>query len=225
YITLPPYHVAAPLLHNITTYEPPPPRWKPTIIDKVFSLCHNESPKKLSSRTPLPSCLECRCRVARNAAAKSPESMWPPPIATLAAGDYCCRHLIKQFKTLKAMADQALYVDQLENLLDNFMLSLNTEIDDDSIEEKAIILSYIGSLYLHAELEGKWPINVDHLFVAVIPISKLTLSMLSPIWFGLCKHKADWILYVTLVPQLDDIEICFTVAKLKWIPSDRHKTP
>ncbi|GKB60612.1 hypothetical protein Tco_0916798 [Tanacetum coccineum] len=28
--------------------------------------------------------------------------------------------------------------------------------------------------------------------------------------FGLCKHKADWILYVTLVPQLDDIEMCFT---------------
>lgn len=30
---------------------------------------------------------------------------------------------------------EALYVDELENLLDDFMLSLNTEIDDGSIEE------------------------------------------------------------------------------------------
>ncbi|GJY17613.1 hypothetical protein Tco_0389104 [Tanacetum coccineum] len=62
---------------------------------------------------------------------------------------------------------KALYVDELENLLDDFMLSLNTEIDEGSIEEK--------------ELEGKWPINVDHPFIAIIPISQLTLSMLSPI--------------------------------------------
>ncbi|GJV78019.1 hypothetical protein Tco_1509603 [Tanacetum coccineum] len=31
---------------------------------------------------------------------------------------------------------EALYVDELENLLDDFMLSLNTEIDDGSIEER-----------------------------------------------------------------------------------------
>ncbi|GKD74579.1 sucrose synthase 7-like protein [Tanacetum coccineum] len=34
-------------------------------------------------------------------------------------------------------AIKALYVDELENLLDDFMLSLNTEIDDGSIEEDA----------------------------------------------------------------------------------------
>ncbi|GJT81721.1 hypothetical protein Tco_1056063, partial [Tanacetum coccineum] len=31
---------------------------------------------------------------------------------------------------------EALYVDELENLLDDFILSLNTEIDDCSIEER-----------------------------------------------------------------------------------------
>ncbi|KAI3783589.1 hypothetical protein L1987_42673 [Smallanthus sonchifolius] len=48
---------------------------------------------------------------------------------------------------------EALYVDQLENLLDDFMLSLNTEIDD-GIEEIAESL-----MIMHEEcLEGEaWP--------------------------------------------------------------------
>nr|GEV22399.1 hypothetical protein [Tanacetum cinerariifolium] len=92
---------------------------------------------------------------------------------------------------------EALYMDKLENLLDNFMLSLNTEINDGSIKEH--VLTCIG----RAELEGTWPINVDHLFVVVIPISQLMPLMMSPIWFGLCEHKADWILYVTPVPQIE----------------------
>ncbi|GJY28830.1 hypothetical protein Tco_0404597 [Tanacetum coccineum] len=33
--------------------------------------------------------------------------------------------------------------------------------------------------------------------------------------FGLCKQKADWILYVTLIRQLEYIEMCFTAAKRK----------
>ncbi|GKE35373.1 hypothetical protein Tco_1454695, partial [Tanacetum coccineum] len=43
--------------------------------------------------------------------------------------------------------------------------------------------------------------------------------------FGLCENKADWILYVTPLPQLEYTEMCFTAAKHKWIPSDRHKPP
>ncbi|KAI7751220.1 hypothetical protein M8C21_021289 [Ambrosia artemisiifolia] len=47
---------------------------------------------------------------------------------------------------------EALYVDELENLLDDFMLSLNTEIDDGSIEEVADNL-----LIMHEEcLEGNF---------------------------------------------------------------------
>ncbi|KAK1409500.1 hypothetical protein QVD17_36026 [Tagetes erecta] len=46
----------------------------------------------------------------------------------------------------------ALYVDELEELLDDFMLSLNTEIDDGSINEVAKKL-----LNMHKEcLEGKF---------------------------------------------------------------------
>ncbi|KAL8247654.1 hypothetical protein R6Q59_008870 [Mikania micrantha] len=46
----------------------------------------------------------------------------------------------------------ALYIDELENLLDDFMLSLNTEIDDGSIEEIANEL-----MIMHKEcLEGKF---------------------------------------------------------------------
>ncbi|KAI3520032.1 hypothetical protein L1887_09253 [Cichorium endivia] len=41
------------------------------------------------------------------------------------------------------MRIDALYVDDLENLLDDFMLSLNTEIDDGSIEEIAESLMII----------------------------------------------------------------------------------
>ncbi|GJS29686.1 hypothetical protein Tco_0490306, partial [Tanacetum coccineum] len=79
------------------------------------------------------------------------------------------------WKRVDSFKKRALYVDELENLLDDFMLSLNTEIDEGSIEEP--VLTCIG----RAELEGKWPINVDHPFIVVIPISQLTLSMLSPI--------------------------------------------
>ncbi|KAK1421271.1 hypothetical protein QVD17_23467 [Tagetes erecta] len=47
---------------------------------------------------------------------------------------------------------EALYVDELENLLDDFMLSLNTEIDDGSIEEIADNL-----MIMHEEcLEGNF---------------------------------------------------------------------
>ncbi|KAD7480066.1 hypothetical protein E3N88_03202 [Mikania micrantha] len=47
---------------------------------------------------------------------------------------------------------EALYIDELENLLDDFMLSLNTEIDDGSIEEIANEL-----MIMHKEcLEGKF---------------------------------------------------------------------
>ncbi|CAI9268187.1 unnamed protein product [Lactuca saligna] len=47
---------------------------------------------------------------------------------------------------------EALYVDELENLLDDFMLSLNTEIDDGSIEEIADNL-----MIIHEEcLEGNF---------------------------------------------------------------------
>ncbi|XP_076911730.1 uncharacterized protein LOC143569789 [Bidens hawaiensis] len=47
---------------------------------------------------------------------------------------------------------EALYVDELENLLDDFMLSLNTEIDDGSIEEVSDNL-----MIMHEEcLEGNF---------------------------------------------------------------------
>ncbi|XP_076925686.1 uncharacterized protein LOC143588615 [Bidens hawaiensis] len=47
---------------------------------------------------------------------------------------------------------EGLYVDELENLLDDFMLSLNTEIDDGSIEEIADNL-----MIMHEEcLEGNF---------------------------------------------------------------------
>nr|GFA23530.1 pre-rRNA-processing protein TSR2 homolog [Tanacetum cinerariifolium] len=50
------------------------------------------------------------------------------------------------------VAQKALYVDELENLLDDFMLSLNTEIDDGSIEEMADNL-----MIMHEEcLEGNF---------------------------------------------------------------------
>ncbi|GJW98765.1 arginine--tRNA ligase, chloroplastic/mitochondrial [Tanacetum coccineum] len=50
--------------------------------------------------------------------------------------------------------------------------------------------------------------------------SKKVKEDLLALWFGLCEHKADWILYVTPLPQLEYIEMCFT-----WISSDRHKPP
>ncbi|GJY08984.1 arginine--tRNA ligase, chloroplastic/mitochondrial [Tanacetum coccineum] len=33
------------------------------------------------------------------------------------------------------------------------------------------------------------------------------------LWFGLCENKADWILYVTPLPQLEYTEMCFTAPK------------
>ncbi|XP_071707100.1 uncharacterized protein [Rutidosis leptorrhynchoides] len=53
---------------------------------------------------------------------------------------------------------EALYVDELENLLDDFMLSLNTEIDDGSIEEISDNL-----MIMHEEcLEGNF-VSIERL--------------------------------------------------------------
>ncbi|KAJ9541857.1 hypothetical protein OSB04_028363 [Centaurea solstitialis] len=53
---------------------------------------------------------------------------------------------------------EALYVDDLENVLDDFMLSLNTEIDDGSIEEIAENL-----MIMHEEcLEGNF-VSIERL--------------------------------------------------------------
>nr|GFB50121.1 arginine--tRNA ligase, chloroplastic/mitochondrial [Tanacetum cinerariifolium] len=42
--------------------------------------------------------------------------------------------------------------------------------------------------------------------------------------YGLCEHKAGWIVYMALVRQQVYVEMC--LAKLKgWILSDRHKPP
>nr|GEX24992.1 pre-rRNA-processing protein TSR2-like [Tanacetum cinerariifolium] len=60
--------------------------------------------------------------------------------------------LLKASFQCKNVLTKALYVDELENLLDDFMLSLNTEIDDGSIEEMADNL-----MIMHEEcLEGNF---------------------------------------------------------------------
>ncbi|PWA84186.1 hypothetical protein CTI12_AA161420 [Artemisia annua] len=66
---------------------------------------------------------------------------------------------------------EALYVDELENLLDDFMLSLNTEIDDGSIEEIADNL-----MIMHEEcLEGNF-VSVERLRQS-IPTSPLPMQV------------------------------------------------
>lgn len=66
---------------------------------------------------------------------------------------------------------EALYVDELENLLDDFMLSLNTEIDDGSIEEIADNL-----MIMHEEcLEGNF-VSVERLRQS-IPNSPLPMQV------------------------------------------------
>nr|GEY26468.1 nucleolin [Tanacetum cinerariifolium] len=46
--------------------------------------------------------------------------------------------VVSKTRWIKAMPIKPLYVDELENLLDDFMLCLNIEIDDGSIEEKYV---------------------------------------------------------------------------------------
>ncbi|GJW62874.1 pre-rRNA-processing protein TSR2 [Tanacetum coccineum] len=74
---------------------------------------------------------------------------------------------------------EALYVDELENLLDDFMLSLNTEIDDGSIEEIADNL-----MIMHEEcLEGNFA-SIERLRQS-IPIPPLPVHVMG------CEDDSD----------------------------------
>ncbi|GJS26504.1 hypothetical protein Tco_0487124 [Tanacetum coccineum] len=70
-----------------------------------------------------------------------------------------------------------------------------------------------------------YPSMYEEIQVDLFQRRAIRYTLMRIIEFGLSEHKAVWILYVTPLPQLEYTEMCFTAAKHKWIPSDRHKPP